>query len=248
MAQQWTEGRVSRKRGWNEHLFSLQISADIEPFQPGQFTRLGLEIDGEVVGRPYSLVNPPGEQPLEFLFGVVRGGPLSPRLAALEEDARVLVAPRANGFLVLSEVPDRRHLWLVASGTGIGPFLSMLRTAEPWQRFEKVVLVHAVRHRHDLSFGDLIEEAAARHGSRFAFVPFVSREPTDFALPGRIPEAIADGRLEARARVTISPEQSQFMLCGNPAMVDDVTAALIARDLKKHRRKDPGHISVESYW
>jgi ferredoxin--NADP+ reductase len=248
MAQQWTEGRVSGKRAWNEDLFSLRVNADIEAFQPGQFTKLGLEIDGEVVGRPYSLVNAPGEQPLEFLFGVVKGGPLSARLAALEADARILVAPRANGFLVLSEVPERPHLWLMASGTGIGPFLSMLRSEEPWRRFEKVLLVHAVRLRRDLTHSEVLDEVAAKRGGQFAFVPFVSREPADLALPGRIPEAIADGRLEARAGVDISPEQSQFMLCGNPAMVEDVTAALVARGLKKHRRKEPGHISVENYW
>jgi ferredoxin--NADP+ reductase len=236
------------KRVWNQNLISLRIDADIEPFQPGQFTKLGLEIDGQVVGRPYSLVNAPGEQPLEFLFGVVSGGPLSARLAALERDAGILVAPRANGFLVLSEVPDRPHLWLVASGTGIGPFLSMLRSDEAWRRFEKVVLVHAVRHHHDLTHSDMLNEVAAKRGAQFAFVPFVSREPADFALGGRIPAAIADGRLEPRAGIGISPDQSQVMLCGNPAMVEDVTAALVERGLRKHRRKEPGHICVENYW
>lgn len=248
MAQQWTQGRISGKQTWRDDLISLKVEADIEPFQPGQFTKLGLEIDGEVVARPYSLVNAPGTQPLEFLFSVVEGGPLSARLAALKEDESILVAPRANGFLVLGELPARPHLWLVASGTGVGPFVSMLRTEEPWQRFDKVVLVHAVRQSRDLTYRQFFEDLTETRGERFAFVPFVSREPADFALSGRVPQAIADGRLEARAGVAISAEESQFMLCGNPAMVEDVTAALLARGLTKHRRKEPGHISVEHYW
>lgn len=248
MAQQWTQGRVSGKRAWTDTMISLQVCADIEPFEPGQFIKLGLDIDGEIVGRPYSLVNAPDQQPLEFTFSVVPSGPLSPRLAALDMDARVLVAPRANGFLVLREVPEAAHLWLMASGTGIGPFLSILRTDEPWQRFERVILVHAVRHAGELIYADAVREIAEQRSRRFAFVPFVSREATDFALSGRIPQAIADGRLEARAACVIAAESSHVMLCGNPRMVEDTTAALLARGLRKHRRKEPGHISVENYW
>ena len=248
MAQQWTEGRVLGKVAWTDKLFSLRIAAGIEPFQAGQFTKLGLEIDGEVVGRPYSLVNSPDEQPLDFTFVVVPGGPLSAQLASLEPDARIWVAPRANGFLVLREVPDAAHLWLMATGTGIGPFLSILKTALPWERFERVVLVHAVRYARELIYPETVREIGQTHPDRFVSVPFVSREETDGALSGRIPQAIGDGRLEARAGIAIDAQSSQVMLCGNPQMVDDTTDALLARGLKKHRRREPGQISVENYW
>jgi len=243
----WVEGRAVSVRHWHGGHYSLRAEADIEPFQAGQFIRLGLEIDGEEVGRPYSLINAPAERPLEFYFNVVPSGPLSPRLAALAPGDRLLVAPRANGFMILDEVPRADHLWLIATGTGLGPFLSILKPDTPWQRFARVVLVHAVRVAADLNYREAIDAVATRRGAQFSCVPFVSREATDFALAGRVPAAIADGRLEARAGMAIDT-RSHLMLCGNPDMVRDTTEALVARGLKKHRRRDPGHITVENYW
>lgn len=244
----FVEGRVVGKRSWTEQLFSLRVAAEVAPFQSGQFTKLALDINGEMIGRPYSLVNAPGEMPLEFYFIVMPGGPLSPCLAALEVGNAVWVAPHAAGFLTLSEVPEAKHLWLLSTGTGIGPFLSILKTGEPWQRFERVVLAHAVRHAGELAYGETIGGFAQQHGEQFRFVPFVTREETDFALRARIPEAIADGRLEVRAGVTLVPENSQIMLCGNPDMLRDTAETLLARGFKKNRRHDQGHITVESYW
>ncbi|KVW94221.1 ferredoxin--NADP reductase [Thiobacillus denitrificans] len=245
---QWVEGHVVGKTTWSQRLVSLQVDADIAPFEAGQFIKLGLEVGAEAVGRPYSLVNAPGERPLEFCFSVVPGGPLSKRLAALNAGDSILVAPHASGFLILREVISGSHLWLIASGTGIGPFLSILKTAEPWQRFERIVLVHAARLVSELMYRDTISEFAETHTDKFVFIPFVSREPTDFALPGRIPQAIENGQLETRAGIKFSAAQSQIMLCGNPQMVDEIQQLLIERGLKKHRRREPGNISVESYW
>jgi ferredoxin--NADP+ reductase len=242
------EGTVVGKRRWTERLYSLQVDAEVAPFQAGQFTKLALGINGEMVGRPYSFVNAPGEKPLEFYFIVVPGGLLTQRLAALEVGDAVWVSPHAAGFLTLAEVPDATHLWLLSTGTGIGPFLSILKTEQPWQRFERVVLAHAVRHTDELAYGETIRNFAQQNGKQFRFVPFVSREGTDFALRARIPEAIANGQLEAKAGVALAPESSQVMLCGNPDMMRDTTEALLARGLKKNRRHDPGHITLESYW
>lgn len=244
----FVEGTVAGKRRWAERLYSLQVdTTEIVPFQAGQFTKLALDINGEVVGRAYSFINAPGETPLEFYFIEVPGGLLTSRLAALEVGDAVWVAPQAAGFLTLAEVPDAKHLWLLSTHTGIAPFLSILKTEAPWQRFERIVLAHAVRHADELAYGETIRSFAQQHGEQFRFVPFVSREETDFALRARIPEAIADGRLEARAGIALAPENSQVMLCGNPGMVRDTTEALLARGLKKNRRRDPGHITVESY-
>ena len=248
MAQAWNEGRVAELKHWGGRLYSLRVEAEIAPFEAGQFAKIGLPIEGEIVGRPYSLVNAPGEQPLEFYFITVDGGPLTPRLVELKSGDAIQVAPRAAGFLILSEVPRARHLWLMATGTGVGPFLSILKTETPWQRFEKVVLVQAVRTTAELTYQDTVRTIAAMHPGQFIYVPFVSREDTDFALRARIPETISDGRLEARTGLPLTPTDSQFMLCGNPEMVRDTTETLIGRGLKKHRRRDPGHISVEAYW
>jgi ferredoxin--NADP+ reductase len=168
-------------------------------------------------------------------------GPLSPRLARLKAGDALYVAPNPAGFLVLREVPEADTLWLVATGTGIAPFLSILRTDEPWRRFKRVVVVHAVRQARELTYREVIAATPAN------YVTFVSREAHPGALAGRIPAALHDGRLEAAAGVKIDA-RSHFMLCGNPQMLRDTTAALVARGLRKHRRRAPGHITVESFW
>ncbi|MDA8128778.1 MAG: ferredoxin--NADP reductase [Betaproteobacteria bacterium] len=245
---QWVQGRITGKTVWTERLVSLQVDAEIAPFEAGQFLKLGLEIGAETVGRPYSLVNAPDERPLEFCFSIVPDGPLSGRLAALNAGDSVLVASHASGFLVLGEIPAGRHLWLIASGTGIGPFLSILKTAAPWQRFERIVLVQSARLASELMYRDTVERVAEAHPERFAFVPLVSREATDFALTGRIPQAIADGQLEARAGLGFDARDSQVMLCGSPQMLAETQQLLTERGLTKNRRREPGNISVESYW
>src|SRR5260221_7356135 len=166
-----------------------------------------------MIGRPYSSATPPHEQPHEFYFIIVPGGPLTPRLAALAIGDPVWLAPRANGFFSIGEVAPADVLWCLATGTGIGPFLSMLRTPDPWSRFARVVLVHAVRHAEELTYRDIIAEIGRTHAGAFSCVPMVSREPHPGALSGRIPAAIEDGRLEARAGVPLSPENSHAMLC-----------------------------------
>ena len=244
----WNEGTIVKNLNWSTNLYTLFIDADIEPYEAGQFARIGLEIDGEIVGRPYSLVNPPGTKPLEIYYIEVSEGPLTSRLVKLQPGDNILIAPRANGFLIVDEIPQSRHLWLMATGTGVGPFLSILDTEKPWQRFEKVVLVYAVRTLAELNYQHRINEILRRHPGQFAYVPFISRELTQFAMPGRISTAIIDGTLEARVNLRLSPEDSQVMLCGNPQMVEDTTNLLLERGLRKHRRREPGHITVENYW
>jgi ferredoxin--NADP+ reductase len=177
---------------------------------------------------------------------MVPEGPLSPRLARLQPGDRLYLAPNPAGFLVLSEVPDAETLWLVSTGTGLAPFLSILRTEAPWRRFKNVVLVHAVRNAKELVYRDLILEISGKQKLRY--VTFVSREPHPGSLSGRIPAAVRDGRLEQAAGLEIAPESSQVLLCGNPDMLKDATAALMERGLRKHRRRNPGQISVESFW
>lgn len=244
----WNSGKVLGQKQWNDRLYSLYVEAGIEPYQAGQFAKLGLEVDGQVIGRPYSLVNAPDRVPLEFYYIRVPDGAFTNALVKLQAGDDILISPRANGFMVLDEVPEGRHLWLVATGTGVGPFLSILDTQVPWQRFEKVVLVYAVRTLSELSYQPRIAAVQAAHADQFVYVPFISREASDLALPGRIPDAIVDGRLEARTGLLLKPEDSQLMMCGNPQMVEDTTKVLVERGFKKHKRKDPGQITVESYW
>ena len=248
----WVEGRVAGLRRWTRNLISLQVTAPEVTFVAGQFGRLALPgppgHNEPMIGRPYSFVNPPHAQPHEFYFITVPEGPLTTRLATLAVGDPVWLAPRANGFFSIGELPDADVLWCIATGTGIGPFLSILRTEDAWARFPRITLVHGVRHAKELSFQDEIAAIGHAHAGAFNYVPMVSRESRPGALDGRITAAIADGRLEARVGLALSPENSHVMLCGNPAMVDDVQVLLATRGMRRHRRREPGHVTVETYW
>ena len=242
MSEKWLTTKVVENRHWTDTLFSLRVEGAQLAFQAGQFVRIALDIDGQRVARAFSFVNPPQDPTLEFYGVIVPEGPLSPRLAKLRAGESLHVAGNPAGFLVLREVPDVETLWLISTGTGLAPFLSILRTDTPWKRFRNVVVVHAVRHANELAYRDMIQ------GTKAHYVSFVSRESAPGSLAGRIPAAIADGRLEKAAGQALSPETSHVMLCGNPQMLKDVQTVLTARGMRKHRRRTPGHITVESFW
>jgi ferredoxin--NADP+ reductase len=244
----WVEGTVVAQKRWTQTLFSVMVEAEIAAFEAGQFAKLALAVGGEMVARPYSFVNAPKERPHEFYYVTLPEGPLTQRLCGLKPGDAIYLAPRPSGFLVLSEVPDGAELWLVSTGTGIGPFLSILKTEALWQRFRQVVLVHAVRRADELTYREPIERLLGAHSPQMRAVSFVSRENKAGALQGRIPAAIEDGRLESAAGVALSAKSSHVMLCGNPAMVTDTTEVLMRRGMRKHRRREPGHITVENYW
>ena len=243
----WNEGIVVENKQWTSTLHSLRVDAAIEPFEAGQFTRLALDIDGEEISRPFSLVNTPGEQPLDFYFIEVPGGLLSSKLANLNVGDTIKIAPKASGLLTLKQLPSAKKLFLLATGTGIGPFLSIIKTAEIWQQFERITLVHSVRYSEELTYQQTIRNIAEHHAHQFSYIPMVSREPCDYAISGRIPAAIIDNKLEHRAGGPIDAD-SHVMLCGNPDMVNDTMNVLLERGLKKHSRREPGHISIEKYW
>ena len=242
MTSKWLESRVIENRRWTDALFSLRVEGPQLRFEAGQFVRIALD---ERIARPFSFVNPPQDPVLEFYGIVVPEGPLSPRLMELRAGERLLVASNPAGFLVLSEVPDAETLWLVSTGTGIAPFLSVLRTEAPWRRFPNIVLVHAVRHARELVYQEMIRKIVKEKPLRY--LTFVSREAAPGSLAGRIPAAVRDGRLETAAGLALDGH-SHVMLCGNPDMLKDASAALAERGLRKHRRRTPGHITVESFW
>jgi ferredoxin--NADP+ reductase len=244
----WIDGRVLEQRQWAERLYSLKVEAEDIAFEAGQFVKLALPAAGEMLARAYSFANAPQERPYQFYYVTVTDGPLTQRLCRLAPGDTVFLSPNPAGFLVLSEVPDAENLWLMATGTGIAPFLSILKTEAPWQRFRRVVLMHAVRFARELTYRDAIAEIQARRVGRLSVVSVVSREQVEGALGGRIPAAIQDGRLEQAAGAELSAAGSQVMICGNPAMVTDAVHALAARGLYKHRRRSPGQVTFENYW
>lgn len=242
----WLSGKIAEKIQWNNRLFSLRIDVAFNEFIPGQFVRVALDVDGERVARPYSLVNSPGDEFLEIYFNIVPDGPLSPKLAELEVGDEIYVSEKANGFLTVEEVPECKNLWLLATGTGVGPFLSVLNNDVVWQRFEKVILGFSVRDKSELSYQQQIATIEKLHQDQFAFVPFVTREKIEGALNQRITESIEDGSFEQQV-ATIINEDSHIMMCGNSAMIMSVSELLEKRGLRKHRRREPGHLTTEKY-
>lgn len=244
----WAEGKLIAKKYWNDNLFSLYIQADVPPFEAGQFTKIALDIDDKRVGRPYSFANAPHESCLEFYVVTVPEGILTPKLLAAKEGDTIWVQTRPAGFFTLSEVPQAKYLWMLASGTALGVFLSILKTTKAWERFEKITLCHAVRQAESLSHHDLIQEFKTNYPTQFQFIPFVSREQTPGAFSGRITTALENGSLESYTNLTISSQDTHIMICGNPDMVKDSMEVLQAKGLKKHTRKEAGHITIENYW
>lgn len=238
---------MDRKVVWAPGLFTLSIAAtDVMPFEPGQFLQLALTVNDKRVNRPYSVASPHGTS-LEFFIVLVEDGELTPHLWKLNPGDRVEVSQKAAGSFTLGHCPDAKTLWLLATGTGIAPYIAMLRTSEPWQRFEKIIFVHGVRQKNDLAYQAELAAYRDRYGKRFASMAVVSRENVPGALSGRITTCIENGSLEGFAEQTLSPE-SCVMMCGNPAMLDETEKLLEARGLKRHRAKSPGQIVVERYW
>jgi len=243
----WVKGRVVAKRQWNHRLYSMQLDAPVADFKAGQFTQVALDIGDERICRPYSLVNPPQERPLEIYFNAVPEGPLTPRLSDLGPGDEVWVAAKASGLFTLDAMPAARDLWLIATGTALGVYLSILRTAEPWERFGRIFLVHGVRSSDELTYGDMIGALGKARGDRFRFIPVLSRERREGVLHGRIPPLLPSGELEGHAGVAIEAEHSHLMLCGQAEMIKEVRGFLEARGMRRHRRNEPGHYTTEQY-
>lgn len=225
-------------------------------FAPGQFARIGLvKEDGETIWRAYSIVSAPHEPFLEFFLLVVPSGAFSCRVGRFNIGDTMLVEQMPQGFLTVDRFkqPGRtQDLWLIATGTGLAPYISMLRDDAVWKRFENIILVLSVRERHDLGYTEELEQLAAtqtRAGlAKFHFVKTLTRDNLHGALHGRINTLVESGELEAAATVNLSDARSHFMLCGNPEMVETMRSLLKRRGFRMNRKLAPGHIIVENYW
>jgi len=182
------------------------------------------------VNRPYSVASPHGDQ-LEFFIVRVDDGELTPHLWNLEVGDEIEVSDKAAGRFTLEKTPDAENLWLIATGTGLAPYIAMLRTEEPWKRFGKIVLVHGVRWERDLAYTEELKKLQQQHGDAFRFVQALTRESADGTLKGRIPNLVEDGSLEKEA-----------------AMLDSMEEILGQRSMLRHRSKAPGQIVLERYW
>lgn len=241
----WVDTKILARTDWAEGLWTVRLDVGLPEFSPGQFINVGLIIDGELVKRSYSLASAPSA-PAELFLVKVDTGALTPRLFTLGVGDTVRVDDVAHGFFTLEHVPDARVLWLIATGTGLGPFMSMIRSGRLWSRFERVVVVHGTRVSEHLGYRDELEQLAERRP--LCYLPILTREHHEEILHGRIPAAIRAGTLETASGEKLDPIDTHVMLCGNPGMIADTIACLGERGMSKHRTRKPGHITTEKYW
>lgn len=253
--EKFTRQRLLEVQTLTSNLFTLRTTRDPGfRFTAGQFARLGVrKPSGCIVWRAYSMVSAPHDEFLDFFSIVVPDGEFTSELSRLKVGDELLVEKQAFGFLTLDRFPDGRDLWLLATGTGIAPFLSILQDFEAWQRFERIVLVYSVRQQRELAYQQLIADLPRREyleglGDKLTYVPVVTREQVPGALHGRITQLIETGELERAAGLALSPEHSRIMLCGNPQMIEDTRAVLKTRDLQLALTRRPGQVAVENYW
>ncbi|TWC31741.1 ferredoxin--NADP+ reductase [Pseudomonas sp. SJZ079] len=253
--EKFTRQTLSEVRVWSPSLFSLRCSRDPGfRFRAGQFARLGVrKADGSVVWRAYSMVSAPHDEFLEFFSIVVPGGEFTSELSRLKAGDSLLVDKQAFGFLTLERFATGRDLWLLASGTGLAPFLSLLQDFEAWQRFERIVLIYSARTASELAYQPMIHglsqlEHLADYADKLTYLPLVTREHAPGCLHGRITTLLQSGELERAAGLALEPEHSRLMLCGNPQMIEDTRTLLKQRDLQLSLTRRPGQVAVENYW
>ena len=237
---------------WTPTLFSFTMTRPAHfKFTAGQFARIGLKVGDELVVRAYSVVSSPFDEALEFFSIVVPDGAFTSNLQHLKVGDELYLEKIPYGYLTLAryQQPLPHDLWLLATGTGLAPFLSMLQDFDTWSKYQKINLVYSVRTAAELAYVDRIQEIAETFGEGhigFKFISIITRDPSA-QLHGRLPVLIENGELEKVAGIELSPATSHVMLCGNPEMVDDTKDALKRRGLTMNRRGE-GNIAVENYW
>jgi len=245
--------RVLAVRHWNEHLFSFTCTRDAGlRFENGQFLMIGLPVDGRPLVRAYSVASANYEEHLEFFSIKVPNGPLTSRLQHLKEGDEILVSRKPTGTLLLHDLKPAKHLYLLSTGTGLAPFLSLIRDPETYERFDKVVLTHGVRHVNDLAYRDYIEQELPQHEylgemvrEKLIYYPTVTREA--FRHQGRLDHLLADGKLCADIGLPpLDPANDRAMLCGSPAMLASLSQLLDSRGfVVSPRIGTPGDYVIE---
>ncbi len=255
-SDKYTVETITEIHTWASNLFSFKTTrSQSYRFIAGQFARLGVESDnGELVWRAYSICSAPYDDFLEFYSIVVPDGAFTSRLSQLRIGDPVLVEKKNYGYLTTDRFECGKDLWLLSTGTGLAPFLSILQEFDTWEQYEHIVLVHSVRYRHELAYEEFIHsfkenELFAEHARKLKYVQVVTREQVERStLNERITNLLANGELEAHVGLPISQERSRVMICGNPDMVQETRQLLTERGLTLSLRGKPGNLAVENYW
>jgi ferredoxin--NADP+ reductase len=244
---------VQNVHHWNDTLFSFTTTRDDAlRFENGQFVMIGLEVEGRPLMRAYSIASANYEEYLEFFSIKVPDGPLTSRLQHLRVGDPLLVSRKPVGTLLLTDLLPGRRLYLLSTGTGLAPFMSIIKDPEVYERFEQVVLVHGVRQVSELAYADYIihelpynEFFGPEVQQKLLYYPTVTREP--FRNRGRLTDLIDSGKLFADLGLPpLDPKHDRAMICGSPGMLDDTCALLNRYGFVQSRRiGDPGHYVIE---
>ena len=246
------EERVLSVHHWTDSLFSFRTTRNPSfRFRSGEFTMIGIPVDGKPLLRAYSVASAPYADELEFFSIKVPDGPLTSRLQHLKEGDPVLVSVKPTGTLVLDNLAPGKRLYLLGTGTGLAPFLSLVKDPETFERFEKVIIVHGVRFVNDLAYGEYLTDVLPADeflgetvSDQLIYYPTVTREP--FRHQGRITALMESGKLFADIGLPpMSIENDRFMLCGSPQMIADVRALLAARHYTEGNHGEQGHFVIE---
>lgn len=244
--------RVTWLRHWTPSLFSLRTTRDPGlRFSSGQFVMLGLEVEGKPLLRAYSIVSAAYADELEFYSIKVQDGPLTSRLQHIADGDEVLVGKKPTGTLVLDGLKPGRNLYLLATGTGLAPFLSLVRDPETYERFDKVIVTHTVRAVADLNYRRFLSHELPNHpdlgewvAPKLIYYPTVTREP--FVNQGRITDLIENGKLfDDIGLPPLDKARDRVMLCGGPSVLADLKAQLLARDYEEGSVANPGDFVLE---
>lgn len=242
---------------WNDTLFSFRTTrASTFDFTPGQFARLGLKNGNDILWRAYSIVSPPQDAELEYYAVLVPDGSFSPVLAQAKPGDPILTERASYGFMTATRfTAPATDLWMLATGTGLGPFLSVLQDPHVWQKYRNLILVHGVRLAEELAYQPLLRGLQKRppfnSQAKLHLLQCTTREPEpddSGRLHGRLTTLLENGQLEKKSGIAIDAEKSHIMICGNPDMITDTRKLLHDRGLRPNRRAAPGHFLTENYW
>ncbi len=255
-SDKYTLETITDVRPWTENLFSFRTTRDRGyRFTPGQFARIGVRDprNDTTIWRAYSIASATHDEHLEFFSVVVPGGAFTSRLSLLKPGDPIFVERKSYGFLTTDRFEAGRDLWMLATGTGLAPFLSILHDFHTWESYENLVLVQSVRTQPELAYEDLIRgfetsDYYAELAHKLRYVRIVTREPVRDALRDRVTKLLASGVLEENVGLRLGLDRSRIMLCGNPEMVEDSRKLLVGRGFRVSRRGDPGHLATENYW
>lgn len=246
------EERVLSVHHWTDRLFSFTTTRDSAlRFSNGHFTMIGLKVDGKPLLRAYSVVSANYEDHLEFLSIKVQDGPLTSRLQHIKVGENIIVGKKPTGTLLIDYLLPAKRLYLFSTGTGLAPFMSVIRDPETYERFEQVILVHGVRQVAELAYHDYLTKELPEHeilgemvSAQLKYYPTVTREP--FHTQGRIPDLITSGKLAADLGLPpLNPLEDRAMLCGSPEMLASIKALLEGLDFEEGNTTRPGDFVIE---